>query len=173
MQARTAFVPSHPTRCCGAQGTASLGPGRVRHLPGLAFLACGARCRWHRWLAVVCLAACTHPPRGCVAGCVRQCHVPSWCWHRASPSAPPRRVWYPVPLCQVVQLGCAPRGVSRGAFHLLQGCSFALGLRLTGVWVHTGRGRLLGGARCFPRVAQRCNIVAGCPNYELGPHWLT
>ena len=67
---------------------------------------------------------------------------------------------------------CAvPRGSYPGGVPPVRGAR-ALRLRLSGVWVHTLAGSPLGRAWRYPRVAQRCNEVVGCPNYELGPRWL-
>ena len=156
------FVPTHPTRCCGAQGTASLGPGRVLSPcqawpPGV----------WHAVsqapvVGSALLWACTGPPRCWVTGRVRQYDAPSLCWHRASPSAPPAAcVVSSTPLagwCSwAVPRGSYPVGVPPGGVPVPYGCG------CQACEVHTLAGSPLGRAWRFPRVAQRCNELLAAP----------
>ena len=62
-------------------------------------------------------------------------------------------------------------GLTPWAFHLC-GVPVPYGCGCQACEVHTLAGSPLGRAWRYPRVAQRCNSVARCPNYELGPRWL-
>ena len=72
------------------------------------------------------------------------------------------------PAARVVSCTPLPGGMATCGIGVL------LCLRVAAYWrVGTHRpGSPLGrSAVLFPRVAQHCNIVAGCPTYEMGPHW--